>query len=295
MDFIINVLEQGLIFGIMALGVYITYKILDFPDLSVDGSFPLGGAVVALLLSLGINPILATISSLFAGMVAGFATGYINVKLKITNLLSGILVMISLYSINLRIMGKSNIPLFNYKTIFSNNVKPVIIVFIFAIIIKILIDVMLKTKFGFILRVAGDNPQLVNSLGVDIGYIKILGLMLSNGLVALSGAIMAQYQGFSDAGMGTGIIVMGLASVIFGETVFKRYSWIVPTSMVLLGSILYKISIAFALKMGLAPTDLKLITALILVVIMGLNEKRFVFKRSFSIGGGKVAENTKFI
>lgn len=295
MDLILNILEQGLIFGIMTLGVYITYKILDFPDLSVDGSFPLGAATTALLISLNINPFIATISSLVTGMAAGFTTGYIHVKLKITNLLSGILVMIGLYSINLRIMGKSNVPLFGKQTIFSNNLKPIIVIILFSLSIKILLDVFLKTKLGFALKVTGDNPQLVTSLGLDIGIIKILGLMISNGLVALAGSMMAQYQGFADVGMGTGVIVMGLASVIFGEAIFRKSSFILPTAMALVGSILYKTITAFALNLGFPPTDLKLITSILVILAISLNNKKLNFKLKglFSIGGSVNAANNK--
>ncbi len=295
MDFILNIIEQGLLFGIMTLGVYITYKILDFPDLTVDGSFSLGAAVTASSLVLGINPFLAGILSLLGGMVAGFFTGYIHVKFKITNLLSGILVMIGLYSINLRIMGKANIPLFNEKTIFTNSLKPIIIIMLFALSIKFLLDIFLKTKLGFILKVTGDNPQLITSLGINISNTKIMGLMISNGLVALAGSLAAQYQGFSDAGMGSGILVMGLASVIFGEAIFKGLDFILPTTMAIVGSILYKMSIAFALKIGFPPTDLKLITAIIVILAIAMNEKKFNWKRKkiFSIGGDSYAANTK--
>lgn len=295
LDFGISILEQGLIFGIMVLGVYITYKILDFPDLSVDGTFPLGAAVAASALSAGINPYISVVLSLGAGMIAGGITGLLHVKLKITNLLSGILVMIGLYSINLRIMGKANIPLFNKETVFSNNIKPIVVIFIFAALVKFFIDLFLKTKIGFLVRATGDNPQLVTSLGIDIGITKIIALMLSNGLVAFSGGLVAQYQRFSDVGMGSGVIVMGLASVIIGETLFKKSSIIVPTTMALVGSILYKTSIAFALKLGLPPTDLKLITAVIVVAALGLNKKKFNFniKSLFITGGESVAASAK--
>jgi putative ABC transport system permease protein len=295
LDFSISVLEQGLIFGIMVLGVYITYKILDFPDLSVDGTFPLGAAVAAAALSAGINPYISVVLSLGAGMIAGGITGLLHVKLKITNLLSGILVMIALYSINLRIMGKANIPLFNKETVFSNNIKPIVVIVIFALLVKFFIDLFLKTKIGFLVRATGDNPQLVTSLGIDTGITKIIALMLSNGLVALSGALVAQYQRFSDVGMGSGVIVMGLASVIIGETIFKKSSIIVPTTMALVGSILYKTSIAFALKLGLPPTDLKLITAVIVIAALGLNKKKFNFniKSLFITGGDSVAASAK--
>lgn len=297
MDFWLSVLNQGLIFGVMVLGVYITYKILDFPDLSIDGSFPLGAAVTASSLVLNINPILATLLAALSGIIAGGITGFLHVKLKITNLLSGILVMIGLYSVNLRIMGKANIPLFNQKTIFSYNLNPFFIILLFALIMKFILDVFLKTKFGFLVRATGDNPKLVTSLGIDIGITKIIALMVSNGLVALSGSLVAQYQKFSDVGMGTGIIVMGLASIILGEAIFKRISFIVPTTMALLGSILYKLSTAFALRLGFPPTDLKLITSIIVITALGIHQGKNPFKgkKLFASGGDSIVKNTESI
>lgn len=297
MSFWINILEQGFIFGIMVLGVYITYRILDFPDLSVDGSFPLGAAVTASLLVLGMNPFIATTIAFGSGMIAGAITGFLHVKFKISNLLSGILVMIGLYSINLRVMGKANVPLFNQKTIFSIDLEPLLIIIFFALCAKFILDVFLKTKFGFLLKATGDNPQLVTSLGIDIGVTKIVALMISNGLVALSGSLQAQYLRFSDVGMGTGIIVMGLASIIFGEAILKRVSLILPTTMVLVGAILYRMSTAFALKLGFPATDLRLITAIIVTVALAINQSKNPFKRKQKKvqEGDSVAKNKKLI
>ncbi|WP_066500859.1 ABC transporter permease subunit [Abyssisolibacter fermentans] len=294
MNFWLSVIEQGLIFGVMVLGVYITYKILDFPDLTVDGSFPLGAAVTGALLTKGLNPLVVLLASFAAGALAGFTTGFLHVKLKITNLLSGILVMTGLYSINLRIMGKSNTPLFNNETIFSSNIDSIFIIIVFAVITKLLLDIFLKTDIGYIVKATGDNPQLVTSLGMNTGVMKIVALMLSNGLVALSGSLVAQYQRFSDVGMGTGIIVMGLASVIFGEALFKRIPLITPTTMVLGGAILYKASIGFALELGFPPNDLKLINAIIVTIALQLNGKELLtkVKSMFSFGGEKVVTNT---
>jgi putative tryptophan/tyrosine transport system permease protein len=272
-DFWMSILEQGLIYGVMVLGAYITYRILDFPDMTVDGSFPLGAAVTATALISGVNPYIACILSLASGMLAGSVTGFLHAKLKITNLLSGILMMTGLYSINLRIMGKANLPLFDKNSIFSNNLSPIIVIMVFALAVKILLDLFLITKLGFLLKATGDNPGLVTSLGIDTGIIKILGLSLANGLVALSGSIMAQYQRFSDVGMGTGVIVMGLASIIFGEAIFRRLSLIKATTIALLGSILYKTCTAFALRLGFPATDLKLITSVIVIIALGLNHK----------------------
>jgi putative tryptophan/tyrosine transport system permease protein len=295
MDFLINVLEQGFIFAIVSLGVYITYKILDFPDLSVDGTFPLGAAVAATCLMKNVNPYAACFLALAAGCLAGFVTGILHVKLKITNLMSGILVMIALYSINLRIMTKSNVPLFNMSTIFSGNTMPIIIIVIFSIGVKIVLDLFLKTKLGFVLKAVGDNEQLVTSLAVNKDVIKVIGLMLSNGLVALSGAMMAQYQGFADVGMGTGTVVMGLAAVIIGESIFGRLNAVKATTSAILGALIYKAAIAGALEIGLAPTDLKLVTAVIVVIALSLNSKTFNFKirKKIYSGGDAIASNTE--
>lgn len=288
----ISTLEQGLIFGIMALGVYITYKILDFPDLSVDGTFPLGAAVTALCLTNGIDPFLSVLLATLAGAVAGYITGLLHVKLRITNLLSGIIVMTGLYSVNLRIMGKPNTSFFNVKSIFSLELPKImlfdydmtklIIIIICTALVKILLDLYLSTKSGFILRATGDNPQLVTSLGVDIGKAKILGVAISNGIVALSGSLYAQYQNFSDVGMGTGIIVIGLASIIIGEAVFKRVHFVKATFAALIGAIIYRYCIAIALRRGLAAEDLKLITSVIVVILLGINNRSDLIKKAFS-------------
>lgn len=294
-NFWIGVIEQGLLFSIMAFGVYITYKILDFPDLSVDGTFPLGAAVTAMLLVKGTNPILACIASVFAGMAAGFVTGILHVKFKITNLLSGILVMIGLYSVNLRIMGKANTPLFNVKTIFSGSIPSVLVILVLALIVKILLDLLFKTKFGFILKATGDNHNMVTSLGIDTGMVKIIGIMLSNGLVALAGSIMSQYQRFSDVGMGSGIVVMGLASIIMGESLLKALPFRFATASAFIGSLLYKSSIAMALKAGLPPTDLKLITSIIVITALAIYNEglKMKFKQNLGFGGVRVVTNNK--
>lgn len=279
-NFYVSILEQGLIFGVMVLGVYITYKILDFPDLSVEGSFPLGAAITASCMMDGMNPYAAALISMLGGAAAGAATGFLHVRLKITNLLSGILVMIGLYSINLRIMGKANVPLFNKDTMFSEIAPVVAVAALFALCAKLCLDLFLKTKFGFLLIATGDNPELVTSLGMSTGMTKMAGLMISNGLVALSGSMMAQYQRFSDVGMGQGVIVMGLASVIFGEALFGRFSFVPPTTAALTGSILYRACIAIALKLGFPATDLKLITSIIVIVALTLNNNKIMFKYS---------------
>jgi len=292
-----GVLEQGFIFCIMALGVYITFKILNFPDLTVDGTFPLGASVTAVLLLKDVNPLLVCIVSVLAGMIAGLITGVLHVKFKISNLLSGILVMLALYSVNLRIMGKANTPFFNERTVFSTNMPSLLVVAVLGFFIKFLLDILFKTKFGFILRATGDNPNMVTSLGIDIGLIKILGIMIANGLVALSGSVMAQYQRFSDVGMGTGVMIMGLASIIMGESILRAMPVKFGTSCAIIGSLLYKGSIALALKAGFPATDLRLITSVIVITALVLynGSLNIGFRKRLHLGGVKAAANSKSV
>lgn len=282
---LLGTLEQSFIFAIMVLGVYLSYKILDFPDMTVDGSFPLGGAVASAILIKGGNPILALVAATLCGAIAGLITGMIHVKLKVTNLLAGIIVMTGLYSVNLRVMGKSNIPLFSVKHLFNGNMIPIVTLVILLILAKITIDYLLKTKFGFALKALGDNETLVISLGIDEKRLKIYGLMISNSFVALSGAILAQYQGFADVGMGTGTIITGLASIIIGEAIFKKRSFISMSMTVILGTIIYRTIIAMSLKLGMNASDLKLITSILVVGIIFLKEKKSLLGR----GGKKYA------
>ncbi|WP_027633661.1 ABC transporter permease [Clostridium hydrogeniformans] len=283
MTFFMGVLEQGLIFAIGALGVYITYSILDFPDLSVDGTFSLGAAITVSLILKDVNPALSLVIAFIGGALGGLVTGILHVKFKITNLLSGILVMIGLYSVNLRVMGKANLPIFNKKNIFSINIEMVVILALIILALKIFMDILFKTKFGFILKATGDNDTLVTSLGVNKGTIKIFGLMISNGLVALSGAVMAQYQRFSDISMGNGFIVIALASIILGQSIFKREKLLKSTTVVIIGAILYKLSVGIALSLGFPPTDLKLITSLIVVIAIVMNNNSLLNKVKVSL------------
>lgn len=279
---IISILEQGLIFAITALGISMSYKILNFPDLSVDGSFPLGAAVASTLLVNGYSPFIALFIATLAGGISGFFTGYIHIKFNITNLLSGIIVMIALYSVNLRIMGKANIHIFNQSHIFKSKYPAILIIFILLILCKVLIDYLLKTKFGYVLRSLGDNPNVVNSLGLDDKKYKIIGLMIANGLVALSGGVLTQYQGYADIGMGTGILVTGLASIILGEQILKSNKHIKLTTMVIMGSIVYRLIIALSLEVGFAASDLKLITAVILLGILVVDSKKHNIRKLFT-------------
>jgi len=275
--FLLGSLEQGLIFAIMSLGVYISYKILDFPDLSVDGSFPLGASIVGASLVAGHSPFVSLVFALIGGALAGAFTGFIHTRFNISNLLAGILTMTALYSVNLRVMGKSNIHLFNIEHLFNGGTaKAIYIILILLALAKFTLDFLLKTKFGFVLRALGDNETLVSFLGVNEKTLKILGLAISNSLVAFSGGILAQYQGFADVGMGTGIIVTGLASIIVGESLLKRTKFAM-TSIVIVGSLVYKLVTAFTLRMGLAASDLKLITSLIVILILALKHGKLDF------------------
>ncbi|WP_294371193.1 ABC transporter permease [uncultured Clostridium sp.] len=290
MDVLINILEQGLLFSIVAIAVYITYKILDFPDMSVDGTFPMGAAISAALLVKGVNPWISILVAAGGGAIAGTITGLLHVKLKIDNLMAGILMMIGLYSINLRIMGKANVPLFNVDNIFKLNVPAIVLIAVALIVIKILLDLYLKTKSGFLLIAVGDNEQVVSSLGVNKDFIKVLGLLISNALAATAGAITAQYQGFADVGMGTGTVVMGLAAVIIGTSLFEKVTFIKATTLSIIGAIIYKGAIAIVLKygavIGLTANDLKLMTAIIVVVALCSNNGVFKFKKKKLIEGG---------
>ena len=285
MDFVISILEQGLIYGILALGVYITYKILDFPDLTVDGSFPLGGAITAHFLIGGMNPYLTLLLAFAAGAVAGICTGLIHVKCRVRDLLSGIIMMTALWTINLYVAGTANVPLFSQQTIFKNdtlsNMIPegirayttLIIVIILVVISKILLDLYLETKSGYLLRAVGDNPTLVTSLAKDQGNVKIVGLAIANGLVSLAGSVFCQEERVFEISMGTGAIVIGLASVIIGTSLFKKLTLLKATSAVLIGSVVYKACVAIALR-NFEPQAMKLITAVLFLAILVLGMER---------------------
>ncbi|MBP3636743.1 MAG: ABC transporter permease [Clostridia bacterium] len=276
---ILGILEQGLIYGILALGLLITYRILDFPDLTVDSSFPLGAAVSAVLTLNGMHPALTLLCGMAAGAVAGLITGLIHVKCKVRDLLSGIITMTALYSVNLRIAGKANLPIFGGDTLFRNaftkslpdwigDYSTLILILVITLSAKLLLDLYLKTKAGFLLRAAGDNASVVTTLAKDQGSVKIVGLMIANALVALAGAVMCQQQRFFDISMGTGTMVIGLASVIIGTNLFKNMSFMKSTTMAIIGSILYKACVSIAISLGLEATDMKLITAVLFLLIL---------------------------
>lgn len=286
MSIIIGIMEEGLIYAIMALGLYITYKILDFPDLSVDGTFPMGAAVTAMLILKGVHPALTLVLSFAAGLLAGCITGLIHVKLKVRDLLSGIIMMTALYSINLRIAGKANLPIFSKETIFENTFLDAavpealdpylvcIILFVIVLVCKILLDLFLKTRAGYLLRAVGDNEVLVTSLAKDKGMVKILGLALANGFVALAGCVYCQQKGFFEVSTGTGTMVIGLASVIIGTKLLKRFHGVKATTAVIFGSIVYKACVSLAIALGMAASDLKLITAVLFLIILVASNRK---------------------
>lgn len=286
MALILSVLEQGMIYAIMALGVYITYKILDFPDLTVDGSFPMGAAIACILISKGMNPYVTLPISFAAGALVGMITGMIHVKLKVRDLLSGIIMMTALYTVNLRIAGRANLPIYNQDNIFDNQFinmifppalekyKTVIIIFVIMILTKYILDWYMNSQSGFMLRAVGDNEAIVTSLGVDKGMVKIIGLSIANGLVSLSGCIFANQQRFFDISSGTGTVVIGLASVIIGTSIFKKISFLRVTSSVIIGSLIYKACVAVAIRVIPASSDLKLVTAVLFLVILVIGTER---------------------
>ncbi|EFM12372.1 inner-membrane translocator [Paenibacillus curdlanolyticus YK9] len=291
-------LELSLIYTLLALGMFISFRILDVPDLTVDGSFVTGSAVSAILTFNG-HPFLSLLLAFMAGCIAGSITTFLHVKLKIHLLLAGILVMSALYSINIRIMsGSPNISLLNVRTIFNCFTDGLVddrvsIMILAAIIIVhvILLNVFLTTRFGLALRATGNNEHMARSVGVNTDITKWTGLALSNGLVALSGAVLAQFQSFTDIGMGQGVIVIGLASVIIGEVIFTNSSMLKSLVAVVLGSIVYRFVIAIALQMGMPPTDLKLVSSTIVVLVLSIkimNSNWFKLKSEWnkrSLGG----------
>lgn len=306
---LIGAVEQGLIYGIMALGVYLTFRVLDFPDLTVDGSFVTGAATAAAMIVMGYSPVFATLVAIIAGFVAGVGTGLLHTKGGINPLLSGILMMIALYSINLRIMGwtvensvgRPNIPLLQSETLFSKytdwatnlGIPIEISIIIFAgigvTVVKLALDAFLKTEVGLALRATGDNKRMIRSFSGNTSTLTILGLGLSNGLVALSGALIAQYGKFADVGMGIGMIVIGLASVIIGEALFGTRSIVRVTLAVVIGAVIYRLVLAFALRIEFLDTgDMKLLTAAIVVLALivpgklGETKKRLARKKQLS-------------
>jgi putative tryptophan/tyrosine transport system permease protein len=287
MTLVIGALTIGLILSVLALGIYISFRIFDFPDITAEGSITLGAAVAATLLVSGVNPLVATAAAFCAGLAAGALTGVLHTKFKINGLLSGILVMTALYSVNLHVMGKSNIPLLSTVTLWNyaddaaralgltadhvrllgwdvsvRDLSILVCVFLAIGITGFTLDRFFRTHLGTAMRATGDNPQMIRALGADVSAMIILGLGVSNGLVAVSGALLAQYQGFADVQMGIGMLVWGLASVIIGEALVGARSLGLSIVGAVMGSVLFRLLVAMALRWGLEPNDLKLITAL---------------------------------
>ena len=289
-NILFNIIQQGLCYALVALGVYISYKILNFPDLTVDASFPLGGVVAIMLISNGVPYIIAMIIAFIAGGIAGFITGFLHVKFKINNLLSGIITMTGLLSINLALSnGRSLIPYGNNETLFNNSftnlfgndikmqaLANIIILLIIIIIAKIILDLFFMTKRGFMLKAVGNNEKMSISLGSNSGIYKILGLSIANGLVGLAGAIYSQYMGYFDNTSGTGMVVIALASVIIGSAIFKKLSIVKGTTSSIVGALIYTAVLNIVIAIGVPTTYLKLFMAIAFALVLILNN--FIFK-----------------
>lgn len=296
-NLIISTIAQGLLWALLALGVFITFRILDVADLTVEGSFPMGAAISAVLITMGVNPWITVLVAGVGGMIAGAVTGWIHTKLKIPALLAGILTMIALYSVNLHIMGKANISLLRMDTVYSaihsmgisNSVALTIIGVVVTIVVGLFLFWFFGTELGTSIRATGVNPQMIRAQGVNTDSMIVLGLLLSNGFVAVSGALIAQSQGFADIGMGVGTIVIGLASVIIGEVLFAsssvvrklfgNSSFVLSLVAVVFGSIVYRIVIATVLYLGMPPNDLKLFTAILVALALSLPTWQGKFRR----------------
>jgi putative ABC transport system permease protein len=289
---LLGALEIGLIFSLVALGVFISFRLLRFPDLTVDGSFPLGGAVAATLISGGVEPFTATLAAMAAGALAGLVTGWLNVKLRIMDLLASILVMIALYSVNLRIMGRPNVPLIMEPTVFTIMqpewltdyvARPLILVGV-VLVVKLLLDWYFSTQSGLAMRATGSNGRMARAQGVNTGAMVLAGMALSNALVGLAGALFAQTQGGADISMGVGTIVIGLAAVIIGENILPSRKLLWATLAVIIGALLYRFFIALALNsdfIGLKAQDLNLVTAVLVVIalIIPMLKRRLIGKK----------------
>lgn len=283
---------EGLVFGLVAIGVYLTLRVLAFPDLTVDGSYTLGGATAAVLIVAGVSPFLATLAAIGAGLCAGLITGLLNTKLRLPALLAGILMMVGLYSINLRVMGGANVSLLREVTVFDQVAEflglgtgsiqvSIIVAVVIVAIVFFLLNWFLRTEIGLALRATGDNEQMVRSLGVDTDKNILLGCSISNGLVALAGAVVAQGQGFADVGMGIGMIVMGLASVIIGEVLIRPRGVARLLLAAVGGAFCYRLFITVALRLGMAPGDLKLITAVLVIIVLAIPYIRKKLRREW--------------
>ena len=276
MDILLSSVSQGLLWSIMAIGVYLTYRILDIADLTAEASFPLGAAICASQIVAGMSPVLATLLGLVGGMVAGLVSGLLHTKLKIPALLTGILTMTALYSINLRIMGQANVSLLGKETVMrmlttmgmDSQMAVLAVGGIFVAIVIIFLYLFFSTEIGLAIHATGDNNEMSEANGINTDTMKIMGYMISNGLIALSGALMAQNNGYADISMGVGTIVIGLASIMISEGIFNNVSFVKRVFVIIIGSIIYRLIIAGVLELGVAPTDLKLFSAIILTICL---------------------------
>lgn len=275
--------EMGLIFALLSIGVVITYKILRIADLSLEGTFPLGAFIFARFVTQGMNIYVGMAFSFLGGLLAGWITYLLYKKLKIEALLAGILTMTILYSVNLKITGKANIPLINSETIFTKfpNVPKIVLLGIIVIIVKLVLDYFFKTEKGYLLFVTGDNESLVKSLGQNPDFYTMFGLMISNAIIAFSGSLMAQYNGFADAGMGATMIVTGLASIIIGDTFLRNSNKLGVTTRAIIGAIAYRLIAGLALYKGLDPQSLKMVTALIVILFIAYNNATATYGLKF--------------
>ena len=301
----ISALAQGLIWSLLALGLYVSFRVLKIADMSTEGTFTLGGAVGVQCITLGLNPFLSVVFAIVAGALAGGVTGFLITKLNIPSLLAGILTMTGLYSINLRVMGKANLNLLGLETIYSGinkfnlprNMDTIIVGALFVGVIIFIYTIFFRTEFGQSLIATGDNEAMARSLGISTNIMKTIGLMMSNGLIALAGAVIAQNNGYADIQMGIGAIVIGLASIIIGEVLFTHTSFIVRIASLALGSILYRVIMVLVLEAGLNPNDFKLISAILLAVFLALPKiKETLYVRQYRkklIKQGKNAANKK--
>ena len=279
----LNVLEQGTLAGFLGLGVLVSFRFFRFPDLTAEGSYPLGGAVAASLLVAGAGPVLATLAAIAAGVVAGMTTALIHTKMRINNIIAGIIVMTALYTVNLRVMGRANISLLSVQTLFDRATawigasETAVTIGLTALLLAVVgaaLAWFMHTDLGLVVRATGENETMIRSLGVDTDRTKLIGLGLSNGAIALSGALVAQDHGFADIGMGIGILVTGAAAVMIGEALFGDgpiERWVIAT---VVGVLIYQLLVALALRVGLAPVDLKLITAALLLLALVLPRLR---------------------
>ena len=277
-NLIISTLGQGLLWSLLAIGVFITFRVLDIADLTVEGSFPLGAAISVTLVVAGVNPVVSILAAAVGGMLAGVVTGLVHTKLKIPALLAGILTMIALYSVNLHVMGKANVSLLRMDTVYTYleamNISATWALAIVGLLVAFLSGLFLfwffGTEIGAAIRATGVNPQMIRAQGVNTDTMIVLGLLLSNAFVAVAGALVAQGNGYADVGMGVGTIVIGLASVIIGEVLFGTRSFVKSLTAVVLGSVVFRIVIAIVLYLGMPPNDLKLFTAVLVAIALSL-------------------------